>query len=168
MSLPKKLQNLQRIINRISTTKSLNGGGPHYPKLMECWNGLETASPTLVAETGRWHIPTSVLRPTNGPIRQAQGTLKQQPAACLSMPLQLQVGRDLRLANRRTEPSSCLPKVNGKSYHLPWTSHAFILGLGFLVYKMNVLDGDALSTSFQLTGSACVTQRLAWGDDEAR
>lgn len=43
---------------------------------------------------------------------------------------------------------------------MPWAGHALILGLGFLICKMNVSDVAALSTGFYLTGSIRVTQRL--------
>lgn len=99
----------------------------------------------------------------NGPIGQAalqaQGTVKQQPAACLSRPLQPQAGRGLRLQTR-TGFSSCLQQGNGRSLHSPWAGHALILGRGFLICRRNVSDGAALSAGFYLTGSVRVTQRL--------
>lgn len=91
---------------------------------------------------------------------QAQGTVKQQPAACLSRPLQPQAGRGLRLQTR-TGFSSCLQQGNSRSLHSPWAGHALILDLGFLICKMNVSDSAALSAGFYLTGSVRVTQRLA-------
>lgn len=101
-----------------------------------CREDLEAASPTLVTATERWHIPTCVLRSTKGPrgqaALQAQGTVKQQPAACLSRPLQPQGGRGLRLANKNRvlllPPASEWqesPLALGRScpHSGPWFSH---------------------------------------------